>query len=111
MNALQLTLQIVQTYERHNWTLRRMLVTSGTRNEINQTIETNLKGVRLIESDFDALWFARPSTGGREAWELRLLSEQPYALFEAFDADENEEDRENARREIEARMREHVGQR
>ena len=111
MNALQLSQQIVQTYERHNWTLRRILVTSGTRNEISQAIEAGLKGVPLIESDLDALWFARPSTRGREAWELRLLSEQPYALFEAFDADENEEDRENARREMEARMREHVSQR
>ena len=59
------------------------------------------------ESDFDALWFARDSHGRREAWELRLIAEQPYALFEAFEENEAEEDREEARHELENRMREH----
>jgi len=37
-----------------------------------------------------------------------LIAEQPFALFEAFEADESEEDREEARREMENRMREHT---
>jgi len=61
------------------------------------------------EASFDALWFSRPSHEKREAWELRLISEQAYALFEVFEADESEEDREGARKEMENRMREHVG--
>lgn len=63
----------------------------------------------IRESDFDALWFSRPSHEKREAWELRLISEQAYALFEAFEADESAEDREDARREMENRVRDHVG--
>ena len=55
-----------------------------------------------------ALWFARPSHADREAWELRLIAEQQYALFEAFEADESEEDREEARLEMENRMRDHA---
>jgi hypothetical protein len=31
-------------------------------------------------------------------WELRLFSEQAYAIFEAFEADESEEDRRDARK-------------
>jgi hypothetical protein len=62
------------------------------------------------DSDFDALWFARDSHAKREAWELRLISEQPYALFEAFEATDAEEDREEARREMENRMRESASQ-
>jgi hypothetical protein len=42
---------------------------------------------------------------------LRLISEQAYALFEAFEADDLPEDREDARKEMENRMREHVGTR
>ena len=61
---------------------------------------------KLIDADFDALWFARASSEGREAWELRLLAEQRYALFEAFEADETEPDREEARLEMENKMRE-----
>lgn len=67
-----------------------------------------LARAEVRDSDFDALWFSRPSHAEREAWELRLISEQAYALFEAFEADETEEDRREARLEMENRMRSHV---
>ena len=69
----------------------------------------SLDGAQIRDAGFDALWFSRPSQERREAWELRLISEQAYALFEAFEADESEEDRQDARQEMENRMREHVG--
>ncbi len=55
------------------------------------------------------MWFTRPSAEGREAWELRLVGDTPYALFELFEPDEEEEDREDVRREMEARLREYAG--
>jgi len=36
------------------------------------------------------------------------VAETPYALFETFEADEEEEDREEVRREMEARLREYA---
>jgi hypothetical protein len=60
------------------------------------------------EALIDALWFSRPSRENREAWELRLVAATPYALFEAFEVDETEEQREEMRREMEARMREYT---
>jgi hypothetical protein len=57
----------------------------------------------------DAMWFARSSSGGREAWELRLVGDTPYALFELFEADETEEAREEVRREMESKLYEHAG--
>jgi hypothetical protein len=54
------------------------------------------------------LWFARPSNNNRTAWELRLLAETQYALFETFEADETEEQREEMRLEMEARLRDYV---
>ena len=107
MNALQLTKDIIGTYERHGWKLRRVLLRPETVSLVSQVGDL-FGDADLRESYFDALWFARPSHGGREAWELRSISEQPYALFEAFEADESEEDREAARREMENRMREHA---
>ncbi len=106
MDRQQLAEQIIATYARHGWTLRRVLLRPETRSEVSRTIDDWAKGVPLIETGIDALWFARPSTRGCEAWELRLLSEQPYALFQAFEADATEETREQTRRELEARMRE-----
>ena len=65
-------------------------------------------GVAASDSDVDALWFTRPSAEGREAWELRLVGDTPYALFELFEPDEEEEDREDVRREMEARLRDYA---
>jgi hypothetical protein len=96
---------ILATYRRHNWQLRRALLRPETLAALIDDAKSTLEDAELIESDFDALWFARPSHAGREAWELRLLSETPYALFEAFAADESEEQREEKRREMERRMR------
>jgi hypothetical protein len=66
------------------------------------------EGVAVAESEVDAMWFTRAAAGGREAWELRLVAEPPYALFELFEPDESEEDREDVRREMEARLREYA---
>jgi hypothetical protein len=69
------------------------------------------EGVAVVESEVDAMWFMRAAQGGREAWELRLVAEPPYALFELFEPDEAEEDREDVRREMEARLREYAAPR
>ena len=100
--------EIVTMYERHGWTLRRALMRPETRRITESAGPEAFGGVEIRESDFDALWFARPSHGKREAWELRLSAEQPYALFEAFEADESEEDREKTRCEMENRLREYA---
>jgi hypothetical protein len=99
--------QIVATYEKHGWILRRVLVASLT-DATRQALAEAFPGAPVAAAELDALWFARPSHAGREAWELRLIAEQPYALFEAFEADENEEDREEARLEMENKMREYA---
>jgi hypothetical protein len=64
--------------------------------------------VPVKEAGFDALWFSRPSHNAREAWELRLLGQTQYALFETFEADETEEQRDDVKHEMEARMRNYV---
>ncbi len=106
MAPVELARQIVALYERHGWTLKKALVSPEAKALHDEAM---LAGAVIVDSDFDALWFARQSNAQREAWELRLLSEQPYALFEAFEADESEEDRAEARLEMENRMRAHTG--
>jgi hypothetical protein len=105
MPTIDLFHNIVSTYQRHGWELKRALLTRETRDEFRADNEM-LKEAVVVDSDFDAVWFARPSHENREAWELRLIAEQPYALFEAFEADESEAEREDARTEMENRMRE-----
>jgi hypothetical protein len=102
--SLEVFQEILATYQRHGWELKRVLIKPETRNDLKDN-ENLFSDAKVIEAEFDALWFARPSHAGREAWELRLAAEQPYALFAAFESDETEEDREEARLEMEHQMR------
>jgi hypothetical protein len=104
MNQLERIREIIAAYRRHEWRLARVLLRPETRAELAEAEGELFEGVDLREAPSDALWFARPSNAGREAWELRLVGETPYALFETFEADEAEEDREEVRREMEARL-------
>ncbi len=103
---VELAKQIVATYQKHGWSLRRILATAAV--DQMEEIATAFPAVVVSHKEIDALWFARSSPAGREAWELRLVAEQAYALFEAFEADEGEEDREDARLEMENKMREYA---
>lgn len=108
MSLLELIREIKATYARHGWRLERVLLSPGAVAEVGGMGAEVFEGAVVKEAGVDALWFARPSHASREAWELRLLAEQPYALFETFEPDETEEEREEARLEMEARMREYA---
>ena len=108
--SAELCKEIIATYQRHGWELKRVLLKPATQNDLKEQAAGLFNEARLIDAEFDALWFARPSHAGREAWELRLLAAQPYALFEAFESDETEEEREEVRLELEHQMREQVSQ-
>ena len=117
-------------YNKHGWRLVRVLARDETLDELRRStagVESRadeaaaatfdksdaatFQGVAVCESEVDAMWFTRAAQGGREAWELRLVGETPYALFELFEPDESEEDREDVRREMEARLREYAAPR
>ena len=103
--------EIVNTYQQHGWELRRVLLRPQTSAELTKQLAADpfsLDGIKVEESQIDGLWFSRPSHEQREAWELRLLAENPFALFETFEVDETEEQREEVRREMEARLREYA---
>jgi len=97
------------TYRQYGWQLALVLMSPATLAEFRAvTGGEEFESLTAREFPLDALWFVRAAEGGREAWELRLVSESPYALFELFEPDEAEEDREDVRREMEAKMRERM---
>jgi hypothetical protein len=106
VDTRNLITEIIANYKRHGWTLRQALL--RTESKAIASDRDLFNGAQICDSEFDALWFSRPSHEKREAWELRLVSEQAYALFEAFEVDESEGDRAEARKEMENRMREHL---
>jgi hypothetical protein len=104
MKSADLYTELTAIYRKHGWQLRRALLRPETRVEL----QSQLNELPIKEAEFDALWFSRPSHDDREAWELRLLAQTQYALFETFEADETEEERDDVRLEMEARMRDYL---
>ena len=108
MTSAGLFMELLATYRKHGWQLRGVLLQPATRNELDTREPQLLKDIAVREAEVDALWFSRPSHQNREAWELRLLSQNPYALFETFEPDETEEERDDVKREMEARLRDYA---
>lgn len=96
--------EIVSLYTKFGWTTRRILL-SGPHFAANaESLRKKYEPAEVVESKIDAVWFSRPSEGEKEAWELRRVSETPYALFELFESDDEEEIRDETRSEMEERM-------
>jgi hypothetical protein len=107
MNKSALLHDIIATYEKHGWRLRQALLKPETKAELHHDAEL-LEQLKTREADVDAVWFSRPSHKSREAWELRLLAETQYALFETFESDETEEQRNEVKLEMESRLRDYA---
>jgi len=107
MNKSNLLQDLIATYEKHGWSVRQVLLKSETRSELQGDAQALLQKHNTREAEVDALWFSRTSHNNREAWELRLLAEMQYALFETFESDETEEQRNEVKLEMEARLRDY----
>src|SRR5262245_29688362 len=108
MSQIDRAVEIIATYRKHGWHLRRVLMTPATSAEAKTREAALFEAARTEASPVDALWFSRPSHASREAWELRLIGDTPYALFETFEIDESEEQREEVRQEMQVRMRDYA---
>ena len=105
INAEQIR-DILSLYAKHGWSLRRVLLSDGLRVNINEHTQELFGGAEIVSSPFlNALWFSRASRQG-EAWEIRHLSETPFALVQVFPADWTEEAREENRKEMQTRLAE-----
>jgi hypothetical protein len=105
MKSVDLFTELTAIYRKHGWQLRSVMLRPETFVELRALLP---EGLPVKETTCDALWFSRPSHNNREAWELRLLAQTQYALFETFEADETEEERGDVKLEMEARLREYL---
>ncbi len=97
------TKEILTQYAKHGWNLRRVLLSA----EMFEKLPAAMFGTaEIVAAEINALWFSRASGSENEAWELRLLSNSPFALIEVFEADDEEAVREEIRSEMETILRE-----
>jgi hypothetical protein len=97
--------EILSLYKKHGWNLRRVLLSDALKKSLGETTEKLFGAAEIRSAEIDAAWFSRSSTPDRETWELTRLSETRFAVVEIFDADDDEEIREETRREIESRLK------
>ena len=105
MNIINLLNDMIAVYRKHGWELKTALLRPEN---ISVSHDISLGNAEIRESEINALWFSRPSHNAAEAWELRLVAETPYALFERIDVNESEERRSEVLRKVEQRLREYV---
>src|SRR6476469_6273840 len=95
--------EILATYKKYGWVLRRVLLKESLRSAIGTEPKLFFGGVPVVASDVDAACFSRPPQPGPTAREIRHLSSSPYALLESVD--ENSAEFEEQLQAVEARLR------
>lgn len=96
-------LDLIATYRKYGWVLRRVLLTVELRTAIGGAAATLFGSVPILNSDLDAAWFSRPPGAAPVPWEIRHLSTNPYALVESVD--ENSPSFEEQLTAVERRLR------
>jgi len=97
--------EVLATYQKHGWILRRVLLSPGLKKQVADESRTMFPNAEIVDSDLDAAWFSRQSRKESVAWELRRLGPLPFALVEVVDADLPAEDLENVLSDAEERLR------
>ena len=98
--------EILEQYQRFDWVLRRILLTNKLKVHLKDDLEKLFGDAQITSSDIDAAWFSRPGKNNREAWELRIFSENPFALLETFGDEQDEAEREKILDNVQTRMAE-----
>lgn len=108
MISAQQIQDILSLYTKFGWTLRRVLLSPKLKQKLADSVQKLFASAEIMESEIDAVWFSRASGTDKESWELRRLSETPYALFEVFANNDDAEFCEETRREMELKLKETV---
>jgi len=95
--------QILAQYEKHGWAPRRVLLSDGFRERVPGA-EDLFSDLDVRSSGLDAIWFSRSSRPGATAWEIRRLTDAPFALVVVVDDDAGPEEAEHTLGEAESRM-------
>lgn len=102
MTETELIREISAVYRKHGWVLRRILLKADLRDQSSGAFDADAS---IAVSDINALLFSRSTPTG-EAWEMRAISRQPFALFENFGKDVTEREKEIALGKMKKRLKE-----
>jgi hypothetical protein len=98
-------IEIISTYRKHGWVLRRILLRDPNLGTV-LAASADIGGLPILPSPINAAWFSRPPKDGPVAWEIRYLGNTPFALVETLE--ENDPDFEYVLSRTEARLGETI---
>ena len=96
--------EIIALYKKHGWTLRRVLLSESLRKGLSTAGPDLFGEAEVTAAELDAAWFSRSSRPNRTAWEIRHLSETPFALVEVIEDETNADDTSELFRDTETKM-------
>ena len=98
--------EIIATYQKYGWILRRVLLTPALVTKLGKEKDALFGDAAITGTAVDAAWFSRPPEPGDVAWEVRYLGDTPYALL--VKVNENDPEFENMLHGVEEQLREYV---
>ncbi len=103
--------EIIALYAKHGWTLRRVLLSEPLRKSLSTGAGRIFANAEIVDSVLDAAWFSRSSRPDCTAWEIRHLSQTPFALVAVIDDGTDAEQAAEVFRDTEAKMLEMTAKR
>jgi hypothetical protein len=104
MKGLAEIRSVIEQYAKHDWIVRRLMLSSGSTAELGPELVSLNAEVEIVEPRQEGIWFSRRTQPDREAWELRRLSGSPFALVAVLEDSLSLDEREDVLRSIERRM-------
>lgn len=98
--------ETIAVYKKYGWLLRRIILTAPLKIRLGADVDGLFGGVSVTDSDIDAAWFSRSPKPGGIAWELRHLSDSPFALLKTLD--ETDDGFEDSLLVVESQLRERL---
>ncbi len=95
---------ILEQYKKHGWQLSRVLLTGRLKAALPEP-QLLFGNIAIRPSDLDAAWFSRPSRPGTVAWEIRHLSDNPFAFVVGVNDGADAAEREAILLDAEERLR------
>lgn len=97
--------EILKTYNKYGWTLRKILLSNEYKNRLdNATIKDLFGDVGISESKTDGALFSRDSNNNKVAWELRYLNSNPFAVFELIDPESSDAEKETIFKQMQNKL-------
>ncbi len=95
---------VIAQYHKHGWELKHCIARAASFEKLKAECGEAGHNVPIENGPVDGVWFARRSMPDRISWELRRLTEPPFALLTIMPDTFTDQQKVAALKEIEVRM-------